>query len=129
MNSINKVILTGRIGSSNLYSTSGGDVIAWSVALNESYKDKKGEWVEKTNWVKVIKWNPAESLKGFEKGTEILIEGKLQESEYTKEDGTKMKYLNVVALSVRKIGFPDLKNKGKKENDFADVPESDDMPF
>lgn len=128
MNSINKVFLTGRIGSSNLYTTAGGDVIAWSVALNESYKDKKGEWVEKTNWVKVIKWNPAETLKGLEKGTEVLIEGKLQESEYNKDDGTKLKYLNVVALSVRKIGFPDLKNK-KKEIDIADIPESDDMPF
>ena len=81
--SVNKAILVGRVGKDpEVRSTQGGAAVAsFSLATDESYKDKSGEKVKKTEWHNLVIWGP--SVEKFvqpyiHKGDMIYVEGKLQ---------------------------------------------------
>jgi single-strand DNA-binding protein len=78
--SVNKVILLGTLGKDPelKYTPQGTAVAKFSMATNESYKDKQsGEWKERTEWHNIVVWQrmaevAAEYLK---KGRQVYIEG------------------------------------------------------
>ena len=81
--SVNKVILVGRMGKDPevRYTSSGAAVAGFSLATDESYKDKSGEKVKKTEWHNIVVWGKA--VESFvqpylHKGDMIYVEGKLQ---------------------------------------------------
>ena len=53
---VNKVILVGNLGADPelRYTGSGTAVCNFNVATNESYKDREGNQVEKTDWHRVV---------------------------------------------------------------------------
>lgn len=57
MKSINKVILIGTLGKDPevKYTPSGAAVASFSLATSERYKDKAGQWQERTEWHNVVK--------------------------------------------------------------------------
>jgi single-strand DNA-binding protein len=71
--SVNKVILVGRLGRDpETRYTGGGQAVAnFSVATDETYKDKAGERQKRTEWHKIVVWGkasrncPTISEKGF----------------------------------------------------------------
>lgn len=77
----NKVNLIGRIGvMPELKEASNGNKYArFPLAVNQNYKDKKGNWVEDTQWMNLVIWGAsAERLvERVQKGMEIAIEGKI----------------------------------------------------
>ena len=82
-NSVNKVILVGRLGKDpEVRFTSGGKAVAsFSIATDESYKNSQGEKIKKTEWHNIVAWGPA--VEAFiqpyiHKGDLVYIEGKLQ---------------------------------------------------
>ena len=89
---MNRVTLLGHIGNFKELKTVGteGKVINFSIATDESYKDKTGKKIEKTEWHNIVAWGSlAETIsKYFTKGSEILVEGKLGTRSYEK-DGVK----------------------------------------
>lgn len=89
----NTVSLIGNLGGDPEFKTfDGGNALArFSVATNESYKDKKGEWVTTTQWHNVVAWGKTAELsnKLLKKGAEVVLEGKLQNDEYTTKEGEK----------------------------------------
>ena len=58
MASLNKVMLIGNLGKDPevRYTTSGAAVASFSVATTEKFKNKSGEWEEKTEWHNVTLW-------------------------------------------------------------------------
>ena len=56
--SVNKVILVGRLGRDpETRYTSGGQAVAnFSVATDETYKDKAGDRQKRTEWHKIVVW-------------------------------------------------------------------------
>jgi single-strand DNA-binding protein len=78
--SINKVIIKGRIGQDL---QKNGTMVKFSVATDEGYKDKEGNKVEKTCWHNVVAFGKLADVleKYFSKGKEILIIGKIENSE------------------------------------------------
>ena len=55
MASLNLCQFIGNVGNKDSrFMTNGDQVVNLSIACNESYKDKSGESVEKTEWVKVV---------------------------------------------------------------------------
>jgi single-strand DNA-binding protein len=89
----NTVSLIGNLGGDPEFKTlEGGNVLArFSVATNESYKDKKGEWVTTTQWHNVVAWGKTAELsnKLLKKGAEVALEGKLVNDAYTTKEGDK----------------------------------------
>lgn len=60
-----------------------------SLAVNEAYKNTSGEFVNKTQWFNLVFWNKKVELieEAVKKGTEICIEGKLNNQSYTDKKG------------------------------------------
>ena len=81
--SVNKVILVGRMGKDPevRFTPSGAAVASFSIATDESYKDREGVKQKKTEWHNIVVWGKA--VESFvqpylHKGDMIYVEGKLQ---------------------------------------------------
>jgi single-strand DNA-binding protein len=86
---VNKVILIGRLGRDpeTKYTGNGVACCTFSMATDESYKDRNGEKQKRTEWHRVVIWGkPAEHAQKFlKKGSLACVEGKIQSREYEKE--------------------------------------------
>ncbi len=91
---INKVILLGRVGSDPevKISTREEKFAGFSLATSERFKNKSGEWQEKTQWHKVVCWDPniAKTIETYvKKGTTLYIEGQIETRQYDLNGETK----------------------------------------
>lgn len=125
--SVNKVILLGHLGSDpELRNTQSGTAVAnFRMATSESYKDKTGEKVEKTEWHNVVTWGKlAEIVSQYvTKGRQVYVEGQLQTRQWEDKDGQTRYTTEVVAREVVMVG-------GRGDAPQAAAPEGDDdMPF
>ena len=100
--SVNKVILVGNLGKDPevKYTPSGTAVAKFSLATNEGYKDKAGQWQERTEWHNIVAWQRLAEIVGeyVKKGSKVYIEGRLQTSSWDdKETGQKKYKTEIVA--------------------------------
>ena len=98
----NKVQLIGNLGNApEIKNTESGKKLArFSIATNENYRNAKGEKVTETTWHNLVAWGKVADLaeKFLQKGTEVVIEGKLINRSYTDKDGIK-KYISEVQVN------------------------------
>ncbi|MBJ6725742.1 single-stranded DNA-binding protein [Geomesophilobacter sediminis] len=91
MASLNKVMLIGNLGKDpEVRYTAGGTAVAsFSVATSEKFKNKNGEWEEKTEWHNVTLWARLAEIAGeyLSKGKTVYIEGRLQTRKWQDKDG------------------------------------------
>ncbi len=107
--SVNKVILIGNLGKDPelKYTPSGTAVAKFSLATNERYKDKSGEWQDRTEWHNIVAWQrlaeiAAEYLK---KGRAVYVEGRIQTRSWDdKETGQKKYMTEIVANDLVLLG-------------------------
>lgn len=89
----NKVQLIGRLGQEpEIISFNDGNKMAkFSLATDDSYKDKEGNKVERTYWHNVVVKNGLVNVveNYVTKGQEIAIEGKLINRSYEDKEGNK----------------------------------------
>lgn len=64
--------------------------------------------------------------KWFSKGSRVLIEGRLQTSNYTDKDGNKRTSFDII---IELLEFADSKKKAATNDGKSDVIDEDDMPF
>ena len=87
---VNRVILVGNLGKDpELRRLENGAAVAkFSIATNENYKDKSGEWQTQTEWHDVVVWrNLAERAEStLKKGMAIYLEGKLTHRSWKDQD-------------------------------------------
>ncbi len=102
---INKVILIGNLGKDPevKHLEGGSSVGRFSVATNESYKDKSGEWQTITEWHNVVVWrNLAERAeRQLKKGNMVYVEGKLSTRKWQDQNGVDKYTTEVVANTFR----------------------------
>ena len=117
---INKVILIGNLGKDPevRYLEGGIAVARFSVATNESYKDKKGDWQTQTEWHDVVCWRALaeRAEKQLKKGMQIYMEGKLTHRKYQDTEGVDRYATDVVANMIRILDRRDSKPGGQDEN-------------
>lgn len=110
MSSLNTVFLIGRLGKDPdlRYGQDGTPFCRLSVATDESYKNREGEKVERTEWHSVIVFHrSAENCKTcLSKGSLIFIEGALQTRKWQSQDGQERYTTEVKA---RRVQFLDRK--------------------
>lgn len=98
----NKVQLIGNLGNAPEIKSieSGKKMARFSIATNENYRNLKGEKVTETTWHNLVAWGKVAELaeKFLQKGTEVVIEGKLINRSYTDKDGIK-KYISEVQVN------------------------------
>lgn len=104
---VNRVILIGNLGRDpEVRRLENGAVVAkFSVATNENYRDKTGEWQTQTEWHDVVVWrNVAERAESqLSKGSQVYLEGKLTHRTWQDKDGNNRKTTEVVASYFRAL--------------------------
>ena len=99
-NGINKVILIGHLGKDpEVQSFEGVKRSAFTMATDESYRDKDGNKVERVEWHNISMWRGlAEVSERFlHKGSKVYIEGKLRTRTYPDETGKQRYFTEIVA--------------------------------
>jgi single-strand DNA-binding protein len=103
---INKVTLIGNLGGDPEVRTleNGTPVGRFSLATNENYKDKDGNWQSQTEWHNVVVWRDlAERSKNLKKGGKVYVEGKISYRKYTDKDGVERSVTDIVANTLRSL--------------------------
>lgn len=105
MKSVNKVILIGNLGKDPevKYTPSGMPIAKFSLATNERYKDKDGQWQDRTEWHNVVAFQRLAEIVGeyLKKGGKAYIEGSLRTSSWDdKETGQKRYKTEIVANEI-----------------------------
>jgi single-strand DNA-binding protein len=104
----NKVQLIGNLGGNPEIRTteSGKKMARFSVATNESYRTAKGDKVSETQWHNLIAWGKVADIaeQYLSKGSEVAIEGKLINRNYTDKEGIKRYVTEVQVNEVLMLG-------------------------
>ncbi len=143
---INKVTLIGNLGGDPeiRHLENGTAVGRFSLATNESYKDKDGNWQTLTEWHNIVVWRELaeRAEKQLKKGSPVYVEGKITYRKYTGQDGVERTAADIVANLFRSLE----RKEGSADNRFptseppgrtaAPMPtaeatpvEGDDLPF
>lgn len=89
----NKVQLIGRLGQEPEITTfpDGNKIAKFSMATDDSYKDKNGQKVERAYWHNVVvRGGLVQVVESYvQKGQEIAIEGKLTNRSWEDKEGNK----------------------------------------
>lgn len=121
---INKATLVGRLGKDPESAATGdGTAVSnFSIATDESYKNKSGEKVQNTEWHRIVAFGALADIcnKYLEKGKLVYVEGKIQTRAWEDKEGVK-KYTTSIIASVMKM------LDGKKDEATTTAPE--DVPF
>lgn len=85
---------------------SGTSVCQLGVAVNSSYKDGSGQWVEKPNFFDVVVWGAQgeNCAKYLSKGRQIAVDGRLDQRSWEAQDGGKRSKVEIIADVVMFIG-------------------------
>ncbi len=111
----NETNLIGRVGAEPVITTtnSGGRVVTFSVATDESYTNKNGERVQRTEWHRVVTFIPGlvnriASLqkKGALKGKLVQIRGKSRTRSYQEQSEAKPRYITEILIDMNGIFMP-----------------------
>lgn len=100
----NKVQLIGHAGiNPEIKSTASGKKLAkFSLATKESFKSKEGDRQISTQWHNLVLWGKQASIaeKFIQKGSEIAIEGKLNNRSYITPSGEKKFVSEVIVTDI-----------------------------
>lgn len=102
---VNKVILIGNAGDKAEIRDleSGVKVATFSLATNENYRDKSGEWQQNTEWHRIVAWRlqAEKAERQIRKGAKLYIEGKLSNRKWQDKDGNDRYTTEVVVNYMR----------------------------
>jgi single-strand DNA-binding protein len=127
---MNVQILQGRIGQKELKTLeSGAQVLRFSVATSERYKNKAGEKIEETTWHNCQAWGKTAEIidKYFDKGKIITVHGNLKTRKWETKDGqNRTEYFT----KVNSFEFPlTEKREAVSSNGTPSEKTDDDLPF
>lgn len=133
--------IVGNIGrdAEAKYLTDGSPVINFSVAYNESWKDKNGEKQEKTIWINCAYYTNSKIVDFLKKGQLVYISGFPDVEIYQRKDNSTGAGLRVRVEKIKLLG----KKPGEGENNSEKTAEpatasvgadgalkaDDDLPF
>ena len=101
-----KMQVIGRLGKDCVVNTvNGKNVINFTVAHSEKYKDSQGTNQEKTIWVDCAYWTDRTAVSPYlVKGTQVFVEGSPEVRTFTRQDGTSGASLSLRVREVQLLG-------------------------
>lgn len=136
-----KLQVIGNLGKDCIVNNvSGKNVMNFTVAHTEKYKDSSGNQKEKTIWVECAYWSERTGIAPYlKKGTQVYVEGTPEVRTYTTQDGKSGASLSLRVLNIQLLG-----SRGDSGNTGYSAPSaaasspssaasasdvSDDLPF
>lgn len=100
---LNKVMLIGHIQPNDpelRYTQNGQPVCTFKVVTDESYKDRDGNTVERSEWHNIVVWGKAGEIiaQYMKKGRQIYLEGRIQTRKYEDKEG-QTRYITEINVS------------------------------
>jgi single-strand DNA-binding protein len=143
MRNFNKLMVQGALGGdpSMRYVPSGQSVTNFSVAVNDDYKDKDGNVVKQTMWLKAVVWGKlGEEVanKYLKKGSKVILVGKLSFGEdggpktWEAKDGSHKASFEMTVSEIYMIGGGEKAESGPdldKPPVVEETDDSDSLPF
>jgi single-strand DNA-binding protein len=101
-----KMQVIGNLGKDCLVNTvNGKNVINFTVAHTEKYKDSQGNNQEKTTWVDCAYWTDRTAISPYlTKGKQVFVEGTPEVRTFTRQDGTAGASLSLRVREVQLLG-------------------------
>ncbi len=106
MANLNRVLLIGRLTREPelRYTPDGTPVANFTIAVNRSFTNQQGE--READFIPIVVWRKqAEQCAEYlSKGSEVVVDGRLQVRSYEDRDGIKRKKSEIVAWRVQFLG-------------------------
>lgn len=128
------MILVGRLGRDPevKFLANGNPVANFTLATDESYKDKSGEKQKRTEWHKIVIFGKLAEVvqKYVKKGAQLLLEGKVATRQWESKSGEKKSSTEIVCHSMTMLG-----NKNGNADAVHEAPaertqiSDEDIPF
>ena len=101
-----KLQIIGNLGKDCVVNTvNGKNVINFTVAHTEKYKDSQGNQQEKTTWVDCAYWTDRTAISPYlTKGKQVFVEGTPEVRTFTRQDGTGGASLSLRVREVQLLG-------------------------
>jgi single-strand DNA-binding protein len=101
-----KLQIIGNLGKDCVVNTvNGKNVINFTVAHTEKYKDSQGVNQEKTTWVDCAYWTDRTAISPYlTKGKQVFVEGTPEVRTFTRQDGTGGASLSLRVREVQLLG-------------------------
>ena len=141
---VNRVLLIGRLGKDPVIKHFQNDnaIAEFTLATDDSYKDRQGNRVEQTDWHNVkfpFKWQAEIAEKYLKKGSLLYVEGKIKTRSYDDKEGNKRYVTEVVADSFKMLdkkgdsgqggGYSSSSSSVASEEPASTATIDDDLPF
>ena len=101
--SVNKVILLGNVGKDPemKVAASGTAIASFSMATSERFKDKSGEWQDRTEWHALTAFGKvAEIIRDYvKKGSKLYVEGSLRTSSWEDKQSGQKRYKTEIIVN------------------------------
>lgn len=148
---LNVVAIMGRLARDPelRQTTTGKNVASFRIACDRGRKDANGQ--SQADWFDVVAWDRTSEFvcKYFQKGSMIVVDGRLQSRKYQDKDGNNRTAIEIVANNINFAG-PKNQNGGEptvssydappqtapqpsysdgKGDDFALIDDEGDLPF
>ena len=142
-----KLQIIGNLGKDCIHKeVNGKNVINFSVAHTERYKDSMGNQKDRTIWVECAYWTDRIGVAQYlTKGRTVYAEGTPEADAYTNKEGQAAATLRMRVLNVQLLGSNSGEGQGSTQGNvsyqgaspapavrtesFAGVPVNDDQPF
>ena len=141
MASLNKVMLIGNLGKDPevRYTPSGAAVASFNLATSERFKNKSGDWEERTEWHRVTLWSKLAEIAGeyLSKGKTVYIEGRLQTRKWQDNSGNERYTTEIVGEKMQMLSPKGERRGGDTTSEpahggggYEEPPfQDDDIPF
>ena len=104
---VNKVILVGRLGKDpeTRYTPGGQGVCNFSLATDETFKDKSGERQKRTEWHRIVVWGKLAEIcqQYLKKGTMVYVEGRIQSRSWDDKTTGQKRYSTDIVGNVMRM--------------------------
>ena len=139
MSSVNKAFIIGNLTHDPecRYLKNGDMVANFTVATNETWKDKSGKLNEKAEFHRIVAWKSQARFaqEYFRKGNLVLIEGKIQTRDWTDKDNVRHLQTEIVAFNVMSLERRPVEQRGpapeghKYSSGEEDIDDTEGLPF
>ena len=129
--SLNKAVLIGHLGADpeSRFTPSGVAVTTFNMATNESWKNKEGEYEDRTEWHRIVLYGKAAETasKYMKKGQLTYVEGRIRTRSWEDKEGMTRYTTEVLGDRFTMLG-----RKGENQSVApveASGDDDDDLPF
>ncbi|AZA99140.1 single-stranded DNA-binding protein [Chryseobacterium joostei] len=117
----------------------GKEVVNFSIAVNDSYKNKAGQRIEQTEFVDCSYWLTPKAVTFLVKGLLVELSGRISARAWLSSDGTAKAGLNFHTSAIKPLGKPAKQENGQSTQTSAEKQnantaivagsDDDDLPF